>query len=600
LGTDKDQSPRVGRRLAAIVAADVAGYSRLMGLDEVGTARTLREHRAVTDAVVVKHGGRLVKSTGDGVLLEFPSVVNAVECAVAVQAVMAQRNEGVPADRRMLFRIGINLGDILIEGDDILGDGVNIAARLEGIAEPGGICLSSSAYDQIHGKVAVEFVDLGKHMLKNIDRPVHVYGAKSEGHPTIAPGGLLSLPQNRKPLQLPDKPSIAVLPFQNMSGDPEQEYFADGIVEDIITALSRFPSLFVIARNSCFTYKGKAVDVRQVGSELGVRYVLEGSVRKAGGRIRITAQLIEARSNKHVWAEKLDGQIDDLFELQDTLTMKILSSVSLKLAIAEFERVKAKPTVDLDAYELYQKATALQRYDRRFDEAYELFCKAFALDPTYAAAYVMAASTLFNRQFARGTPMPPEIRGEIMRLAEAGMALPREDALAMARAAHLLSYLGRQYDVGKELAEQALRLNPNLGFAWLARGWVSVMRGEGQLAIESFTALLRLDPLDPARPQAWSGLGCAYNIIRDYEKGYDWSRKAVEAHPAMHSFAYFVINAVPYGRVAEARDTVAKMLKIDPRTRVSDAMVLCHTRDQEWFERMRHSFREAGLCDSCK
>jgi TolB-like protein len=526
-------------------------------------------------------------------------VVDAVECAAAVQAVMSQRNEGVPVERRMLFRIGINLGDILIEGDDILGDGVNIAARLEGIAEPGGICLSSSAYDQIRGKVAIEFVDLGEHTLKNINRPVRVYGAKPKGHAGMAAAGVLpSHPETKKPLQLPDKPSIAVLPFQNMSGDPEQEYFADGIVEDIITALSRFPSLFVIARNSCFTYKGKAVDVRQVGSELGVRYVLEGSVRKAGGRIRITAQLIEARSNKHLWAEKLDGQVDDLFDLQDTLTMKIVSSVSLKLEIAEFERVKAKATVDLDAYDLYQKATALQRYDRRFDEAYELYCKAFALDPAYAAAYVLAASTLFNRQFARGTPMPPEIRAEIIRLAETGMALPREDALAMARAAHLLCYLGRQYDVGKELADHALRLNPNLGFAWLARGWVSVMRGESQPAIDSFTALLRLDPLDPARPQAWSGLGCAYNIISDYEKGYDWSRKAMEANPAMHSFAYFVINAVPYGRVAEARDTVAKMLEIDPRTTVSDALVLCHTRDQAWFERMRHSFREAGLLES--
>jgi adenylate cyclase len=294
-------SERVERRLAAVLAADVAGYSRLMGLDEVGTARTLRQHRAVTDALVAKHGGRIVKTTGDGVLLEFPSVVDAVECAVAVQAVMAEHNEGVPEDRRMLYRIGINLGDILIEGDDILGDGVNVAARLEGIAEPGGICISSSAYDQVRGKVTVEFADLGEQRLKNIDRPVRAYTAKARGDLGLVAAGVLpSDPEAQKPLPLPDKPSIAVLPFQNMSGDPEQEYFADGMVEEIITALSRFKWLFVIARNSSFTFKGKAVDIKEVGRRLGVRYVLEGSVRKVGKRVRITGQLIDASTGAHL------------------------------------------------------------------------------------------------------------------------------------------------------------------------------------------------------------------------------------------------------------------------------------------------------------
>jgi adenylate cyclase len=274
---------RVQRRLVAVLAADVAGYSRLMGTDEVGTARTLREHRKVTDALVAKHGGRLVKTTGDGVLLEFPSVVDAVECAVAVQAVMVQRNEGVPQDRRMLFRIGINLGDILIEGDDILGDGVNVAARLESIAEPGGICISASAYDQVRGKVPVEFTDLGEQTLKNIARPVRAYAAKTKGHFGMAAPAHVA--EAESPPPLPDKPSIAVLPFQNMSGDPEQEYFADGMVEEITTALSRFKWLFVIARNSSFSFKGKAVDVKEVGRRLGVRYVLEGAVRKASGKV---------------------------------------------------------------------------------------------------------------------------------------------------------------------------------------------------------------------------------------------------------------------------------------------------------------------------
>jgi TolB-like protein len=288
-----------------------------MGLDEVGTARTLREHRKVTDALVAKHGGRLVKTTGDGVLLEFPSVVDAVECAVAVQAVMAQRNEGVAVDRRMLFRIGINLGDILIEGDDILGDGVNVAARLEGIADPGGICVSASAYEQVRGKVSVDFTDLGEQRLKNISKPVRVYAVSRSAE---AQSGLDVKGRIVQPLTLPDKPSIAVLPFQNMSGDPEQEYFADGIVEEIITALSRFKLLFVIARNSSFTYKGRAADVKQVGRELGVRYVLEGSLRKAGSRVRITGQLIDATTGAHIWADRFDGEFEDVFDLQDQVT----------------------------------------------------------------------------------------------------------------------------------------------------------------------------------------------------------------------------------------------------------------------------------------
>jgi len=301
---------------------------------------------------VAKHGARLVKTTGDGVLLEFPSVVDAAECAVAVQAAMAERNQGVPEDRRMLFRIGINLGDILIEGNDILGDGVNIAARLEGIAEPGGICLSSSAYDQVRGKVAVEFADLGEQRLKNINRPVRIYATKSSSHLGKAAPAVSSDPEVVKPLPLPDKPSIAVLTFQNMSADPEQEYFSDGIVEDINTALSRFKSLFVIARNSSFTYKGKPVDVMQVGRELGVRYVLEGSVRKSGGKVRITGQLIDATTGAHLWADRFDGPMDDIFALQDRVTSSVVATIAPRLERAEIDRSERKPTESLDAFDL--------------------------------------------------------------------------------------------------------------------------------------------------------------------------------------------------------------------------------------------------------
>jgi adenylate cyclase len=332
---------RVERRLAAILAADVAGYSRLMGVDEAGTAKDLREHRAAIDPIVASHGGRIVKTTGDGVLLEFPSIVAAVECAVAVQNLMAERNEGVPQDRRMLFRIGINLGDVLIEGDDILGDGVNIAARLEGIGEPGGICVSDDAYRQVQGKIAAEFIDEGEQALKNIARPVRVYrvrlgGAMARAAPVLA---------------LPDKPSIAVLPFQNMSDAAEDVYFADGIAEDIITELSRYPDLFVIARNSSFTYRGKAVQVTDVAHELGVQYVLEGSVRRGGNRVRITAQLIDAVSGKHLWAERYDRSLEDIFAVQDEVTQSIVAVLPARVEAAALERASRKTSNSLHAYD---------------------------------------------------------------------------------------------------------------------------------------------------------------------------------------------------------------------------------------------------------
>jgi TolB-like protein len=340
----------VERRLAAILAADVAGYSRLMGEDEAGTAETLREHRSVADPLVAEHGGRIVKTTGDGVLIEFGSVVGAVECALALQQLSAKRNAGIAEARRMEWRIGIHLGDVLVEGDDILGDGVNIAARLEGIAEPGGICISDDAFRQVRGKIEAEFTDIGEQSLKNIARPLRVYSigpSSATEQPTTPPTAL----------PLPDKPSIAVLPFANMSGDPEQEYFADGMVEEIITALSRIRWLFVIARNSTFTYKGQAIDVKQVGRELGVRYVLEGSVRKAGGRVRITAQLIDAGSGMHLWADRLDGSLEDVFELQDKVAISA-GVLEPALQAAEIRRSSERPTGDITAYDLYLRALA--------------------------------------------------------------------------------------------------------------------------------------------------------------------------------------------------------------------------------------------------
>ena len=321
MATEQDQPARVGRRLAAIVAADVAGYSRLMGLDEVGTARVLREHRLAVDGLVAKHGGRLVKTTGDGVLLEFLSVVDAVECAVAVQAVMAERNRAVPPDRRMLYRIGINLGDILIEGDDILGDGVNVAARLEGIAEPGGICISASAYDQVRGKVEVEFVDMGEQNLKNIARPMRAYAVVRDKLDPIRTGA--TTPSTLSAPHL----SIVVLPFANLGGDPEQDYFVDGVTESLTTDLSRISGSFVIARNTAFTFKGKAVDVKQIGRELNVRYAVEGSVQRGGNRLRVNVQLIDAETGNHLWAERFDKPLADLFDMQDEIVSRLANAL---------------------------------------------------------------------------------------------------------------------------------------------------------------------------------------------------------------------------------------------------------------------------------
>jgi adenylate cyclase len=498
LAMEQQQPARVGRRLAAIVAADVAGYSRLMGLDEVGTARVLREHLTVTDALVAKHGGRLVKTTGDGVLLEFPSVVDAVECAVAVQAVMAERNNGVPVDRRMLYRIGINLGDILIEGDDILGDGVNVAARLEGIAEPGGICISSSAYDQVRGKVAVEFADLGEQRLKNIDRPVRVYAATLSSHVgTVAPQPASSQPEVQKPLALPNKPSIAVLPFQNMSGDPEQEYFSDGMVEEIITALSRFKSLFVIARNSSFTFKGKAVNIKQVARDLGVRYVLEGSVRRSGNRVRITGQLIDATTGAHLWADRFDGELEDVLDLQDQVAQSVVGAIAPAMEKAEIDRAKRKPNASLDAYDLYLRGlTPLYQSDRQANEgALRLFKDAIDLVPDFASAYARAASCYVAlKELGCFSGQPQEI-AEVSRIARRAIELGGDDAAVIAAAGWALGLVARDVDVAASLIDRALILNPNLAEAWVDGGFVRNWLGEPKAAIEHFARAMRLNPL---------------------------------------------------------------------------------------------------------
>jgi adenylate cyclase len=407
------------RKLAAILAADVAGYSRLMGADEVGTARAIREHLAAIVPVVTSHGGRVVKTTGDGVLLEFSSIVAAVECATAVQKLMAERNADVHQDRRMLFRIGVNLGDVLIEAEDLVGDGVNIAARLEGIAEPGGICISDDAYRHVQGKVSAQFVDSGEHQLKNISRPVRVY--------RVLPQGIAGTV--RPTLVLPDKPSIAVLPFDNRSGTSEDLYFADGIAEELIMELSRFPDLFVSARNSSFTYRGKAAPIPDVARELGVRYVLEGSVQRAGNRVRIGAELIDAANSKHLWAQHYDRTLEDLFAVQDEVSQQIVGVLPARIEAAAFTHASRKSTSSLDAYDhlLHGKYCHHLVTPDANREAEAHFDRAIELDPRSAQAHAWKACTLGQAWYGEFRPRASQLLQQITQIIEHATSLDPND-----------------------------------------------------------------------------------------------------------------------------------------------------------------------------
>jgi TolB-like protein/class 3 adenylate cyclase/Tfp pilus assembly protein PilF len=588
--------PHVERRLAAILAADVVGYSRLMGIDDVATLQALKTHRReLVDPAIAAHHGRIVKTTGDGMLVEFGSVVDAVNCAVSVQQSMADRKNSANSVPLIIFRIGINIGDIIIDGDDIFGDGVNVAARVEAECEPGGVYLSATAFEQLRGKTAFVFDDMGERQLKNIDRAIRIYSVRM-GEPKI---NTSRMTDTAKSLPLPEKPSIAVLPFQNMSGDPEQEYFADGMVEDIITALSRFKSLFVIARNSSFTYKGKVINIKQVGRDLGVRYVLEGSVRKAGGRVRITGQLIEAATDRHIWADKFDGALEDVFALQDQMTMSVVGLIAPRLEQAEIERAKHKPTDSLDSYDFYLRGSELvsTRTLAPLPQALEFFQKAFQQDPDYAAAYVMAAWTILLQQAVSGVPLTKEMRSEAIRLANLGATKGPDDAFALARSGHVLTYLGQEYDRGASLVDQAVALNSNLAIAWHSRGWVTLMGGENERAIESFERMLRLSPLDPLRIRAWNGISFAFFNLGRYEEGFESGKKAIQYVTEAQSMGAYIVNAVRAGHIVEARDAVAQLLQVQPDFRASHSQKAFPMRSKEGRDRITAALIEAGLPD---
>jgi adenylate cyclase len=543
------------RRLAAILAADVAGYSRLMGADEAGTARALREHRAAADPLVAEHGGRIVKTTGDGVLIEFASVVGAVECAVALQRLAVERNAAIAVDRRMEWRIGVHLGDVLVEGDDILGDGVNIAARLEGIAEPGGICLSEDAFRQVRGKVDAEFADIGEQSLKNIARPVRVYSLAAQRAVEPPPAAL----------PLPDKPSIAVLPFQNMSGDPEQEYFVDGMVEEIITALSRIRWLFVIARNSTFTYKGKAVDVKQVGRELGVRYVLEGSVRKGGNRVRITAQLIDAETGAHLWADRFDGSLEDVFDLQDRVASSVAGVIEPALQAAETARSAGRPTTDLTAYDLYLRGYAMLRSSaRQIPEALRLMEQAIVRDPCYGLALAYAAICC-TRLLSDGlTEDPAADRRKGTDFARRALEVAGDDPSILANAAQALAYFGEDINAMMALVDRAVALNPNYARGWHSSGAVRLFAGQLDVAIEHLEAALRLSPR--ARiGTSFALIGIAHFLGRRFDEAAPKLLLAIQEDPSF-AFPYgFLASCYAHmGRLDDAREIVEQLRTITP------------------------------------
>ncbi len=546
---------RVERRLTAIFAADVVGYSRLMGRDEAGTLARLRGHRReLIDPSIAEHKGRIVKTTGDGILIEFPSVVEAVACAVTVQRGMAERNATTPEDQRIVFRVGVNLGDVIVEDDDILGDGVNIAARLEALAEPGGICVNRVVRDQVRDKLDIVFEDLGEQQVKNIARPVRAFRV-------VAEDKLMPEPSAPPPaLALPDKPSIAVLPFQNMSGDPEQEYFADGMVEDITTALSRIPWLFVIARNSSFTYKGQAIDVKRVGRELGVGYVLEGSVRKVGERVRITGQLIDAVTGAHLWADRFDGSIEEVFELQDQVALSVAGVIEPALQAAETVRSAGRPTGDLTAYDLYLRAYAMTLSSTsKVTEALGLLEQAIERDPRYAPALAWAALCCFRLVGDGRSENPAADRRKGSDFARRALEVAGDDPNVLANAALALAYFGEDIGTMIALVDRALALNPSFARGWNISSSLRNWAGQPDIAIEHMETSLRLSPRARVGTSL-VGIGSSHFVSRRFDQAVPILLRAIQEDPT-HPLAYRYLAAcyAHMGRLDDAREAMRRL-----------------------------------------
>jgi len=582
---------RLQRHLAAILAADVVGYSRLMSRDEAGTLATLKTLRSeIFDPKTEQYGGRIFKNTGDGAFVEFPSAVDAVQAAIDVQRAVAARNADVPEDRKVELRIGISVGDVIVDGDDLYGNGVNVAARMETLAGPGGICVSGNVHEQIRATGQFDFDDLGEQAVKNIDRPVHAFRVGiGEEQSRSAPAETVDRPA------LSDKPSVAVLPFANMSGDPDQEYFADGMVEEIITALSRFRSFFVIARNSSFTYKGRAVDIRQVGRELGVRYVLEGSVRKGGDRLRITAQLIEAATGNHLWAEKFDGVLADVFDLQDKITEGVAGAIEPSIRTAEIERSRRKRPESLDAYDLYLRALPLTWSFAGEDarKAVELLDQALAIDPDFTAARGLVARASLNWEAWMASDKA--LHQKAVRHARALLATGTDDAVAIAMSGFALALMEGDVDAARNAFEQAFALNPNAAQAYGYSAAVSSIVGRLDVAIEHAERALLLNPFDPERAIPLCALARSKFLRGDYDGAVEAAQRSVQANPHFApSYSWLSGSLARLGRVDDAREALRRIRGLvpgfDPVSWRGTAIGPVAHRDE-----LASALREAGL-----
>jgi adenylate cyclase len=580
--------PRVQRRLIALMSADVVGYSRLMGSDEVGTLSALKELRAtLIDPLIAEHSGRIVKLMGDGALVEFGSAVDAVECAVRIQRLMAERNLDMPGSSSIAFRIGVNVGDVIIDGEDLYGDGVNVAARLEKLADPGGICISGMVFDQVKGKLDAGFQYLGTHQVHNIVDPVRTY--------RVASASVSSRPATRVPP--PAKPSIAVLPFDNMSDDHAQEYFSDGISEDLTTALSRFEWLFVIARNSAFTYKGKAVDAKQVGHELGVRYILEGSVRRAGDRVRVNAQLIDAESVHHVWAQRYDRKMDDLFELQDDIVASIATAVGPEITVAEIARSQSKRPEDLDAWDHYLRALAAYHRMTKQDIAAAVadLERAIRIDPEFAKAHALLGQCHTHvgmRGWSR--PARPAFE-EARRWAEGAVRLAPASPEANQSLAFVLAMTGNAQQAIR-VARRAIELNPNFAEAYAVLGHAHIFCGDLEAGMVACHRAERGSPRDSRGTWLYDAMGHGYFFLGDYEKAIEVSKKGLHQDPSL--FGALVTLACAYaqqGRDKEASHYVEELLRQIPRYSLRALRKNPMFVDSKLVEKLIESMRLAGL-----
>jgi adenylate cyclase len=571
------------RRLAAILAADIAGYSALMGSDEARTVSDLKGHQAVVLPMVGEFGGRVIDTAGDGMLAEFPSVLNAVECAVAVQRKMVERNAAVEPERRMEFRIGVNLGDVIYDNDRIFGDGVNVAARLEGIAEPGGICVSGKVHDEIRARIGLDYEDLGAQQLKNIAEPVRVYGIR------------LDRAAKRTVLALPDKPSIAVLPFQNMSGDPEQEFFSDGMTEDIITDLSKVSALFVIARNSSFSYKGRSVKVQEIGRDLGVRFVLEGSVRKAGNRVRITAQLIDAGSGGHLWAERFDRDLTDIFATQDEVVEKIVGVLAVKLTQGEEQRLRRRDTDNVDAYECWLRARNLLGRGTResIAQAKAMHRRAIEIDQNFAAPHAGLALASISDYASGWTSDPAQALDEAERWARRAVELNDQAPVShMALAAVLL--WRRDYEGALAESSRMMALDPNFAQGYGASGLGLTYAGRAAEALEPLAMAMRLDPHYP--DMVLHFLAQANFSLGKYEIAAQQLLERIARNPSTDASRMFLASCYGHlGRAEEARAAWAELLKVNPDFSLMQRARVLPYKDPADFQRIVDGLAKAGL-----